>query len=87
MRENMITITKSEYDSLVTSRFKYGALLETLADSMAYNKYSCKLQVLDSGVDVAITVKALEPIIYNSLLAKLKKEYEEKEKEENESID
>lgn len=77
------TISKVEYDILSVHAMKYGILLEAVADCLELNYDNKKLRVHDNdSVDVGLVVRAIEPTIYNSLLAKKKKEKEK----ENESI-
>ena len=77
------TISKAEYDTLSIHAMKYGILLEAVADCLELNYDGKKLRAHDNdSVDVGLVVRAIEPTIYNSLLAKKKKEKEK----ENESI-
>ena len=79
-----IKISKAEYDTLSIHAMKYGILLEAVADCLELNYDGKKLRAHDNdSVDVGLVVRAIEPTIYNSLLAKKKKEKEK----ENESID
>ena len=89
MGDNTITISKLEYDSLSATNLKYGMLLEAVADSLGLNYDRTKLMAYDvnKSLEVGQTLRTIEPTIYNSLLVKLRREFEEKEKEENESID
>lgn len=76
-------ISKAEYDTLSVHAMKYGILLEAVADCLELNYDGKKLRAHDNdSVDVGLVVRAIEPTIYNSLLAKKKKEKEK----ENESI-
>ena len=78
-----IKISKAEYDTLSIHAMKYGILLEAVADCLELDYDGKKLRAHDNdSVDVGLVVRAIEPTIYNSLLAKKKKEKEK----ENESI-
>jgi hypothetical protein len=80
------TISKAEYDTLSVHAMKYGILLEAVADCLELNYDGKKLRAYDNDrVDVGLVVRAIEPTIYNSLLAKKKKEKAEKEKGESDT--
>jgi len=86
MGDNNITISKTEYDMLSATKLKYDMLLEVVFDCMKLNYDKKRLRVYDNdSSDLGFTVKTIEPALYNSMFEKLLKE--EKEKEENESID